>query len=257
MDNKTLNSLDAHYEFWDKYVSDWLNKEIDTPYLPEPWWGWCDEDQPLYAVVVSYNPGKGGKLQSPDCIRCALKGKSYRDSMGCKLAEHLSDTQEWHTEKRWRPVLKAIGASENTLGEIKSVLSLELYPFHSESFKISEFEKFLKNDCKDWLNHLIGAAAEAARKVTKAPGADIDLRNKVIMRISGSVWERILNKNGVGFKSTELHISGQDKVRCFEIDKYKGVKFVCIWGRYRNNFPGTTAMQDILKYAITIKNNLK
>lgn len=53
MDNKTLNSLDAHYEFWDKYVSDWLNKEIDTPYLPEPWWGWTPySKEPLHSVVI-------------------------------------------------------------------------------------------------------------------------------------------------------------------------------------------------------------
>lgn len=58
-------SLKPYFDHHDTLVADWLSEEdsLCEAYLPEPWWGWCDKEIPLYAVVMNYNPGEGGRLQ--------------------------------------------------------------------------------------------------------------------------------------------------------------------------------------------------
>lgn len=73
-----------NYVYWNDFVSLWFQgckailnwsdpdtipllndpkvRDLSSLYVPEPWWG-NDGSQPLYSVIINYNPGCGRLFQ--------------------------------------------------------------------------------------------------------------------------------------------------------------------------------------------------
>lgn len=257
------SALAPYFKHYDNLVSRWLDEEdsLCEGYLPEPWWGWCDADTPLYGVVVNYNPGEGGWPQRRKCIRCAFGDDfQYRESMvDGSLVRHLPDTAKWHRQKRELPMLKAVGqckekATIDKLSSSPSTLSIELFPFHSANPNKERIKKYLSANDGEHLKRVLGFATKVSTFITGK------LQHYVLIRICGPMFKD-LTDDVIEF-SKDPHIieypndnkGAKAEVFQFAGGLFENVKFVCIWSSgSRNNFP--SKLPELLKEITSAPNN--
>lgn len=243
--DKTLDKLYPHYKYWDEYVLNWLNGEIKTDYLPEPWWGWTPESRlPLRSVVISLHPGKGGSPQERDKIKAVIGQTSYRKAMdggvSSLLRNHLERTDKWHSSNRANPIISRLSLPLKDC--VTNHLSIELSPIHDSTSK--NVEKFVSDNFENVVNHTLLFAADAARDI-EGP-----LKGTVIVRCSASRFFEMF-KN-LGIKNCD---SGPELIRSpyrFNITRpeFEGVTFVFVWGA-RNFLP----KKDLNEIINNLKNN--
>lgn len=237
------------YSHWDEFIRLWkLRARPDAPYLPEPWWGWHPASgEKLHSVVVNLCPGPGGKLQSRACISCAsgcgISGLSYSAAMLCgALRAHLADTERWHHRRRYRPLMLALGLSEEHISpDTRHHLSIELAPYHSDSARLNS--DYLAHNAEDVFEHVLCFAARAAQLI------DNKLYNIVVVR---AMYSKIRDVVGDRIsEAKEYREIGEEKVS-FDIfhlncEELKGVRFVCLSGAH-NHLPASKKLSEIIQH---------
>ena len=238
------------YNHWDNFIRLWkLRAWPDTHYLPEPWWGWHPASgEGLHSVVVNLSPGPGGKLQSPTCISCA-KGcgigvLSYSAAMLCgALRAHLADTERWHHRRRYRPLMLALGLSEEQISpDTRHHLSIELAPYHSNSPRLNQ--EYLTKSKDDVVEHALCFAARASLLI------DNGLNRIVIVRAAYSKIRDVAG-NQISEPQNVCREIGKGEVS-FDIfhlinEKLSDVSFVCLSGAH-NHLPAPEKLKEIIQY---------
>lgn len=242
---KTYDDFDGHYKFWDEYVSGWLNGEIKTDYLPEPWWGWTPEScLPLRSVVISLHPGKGGSPQKRDKIKTVIGQSSYRKAMGggdsILLRKHLERTDKWHLSNRAKPILSRLSLPLKDC--VANHLSIELSPIHDSTSK--NVEKFVSDNFENVVNHTLLFAADASREI-EGP-----LKGTVIVRCSATRFFRMFKYLGIKNCNSDPELIRSPYIFNIPRPEFEGVTFVCVWGA-RNFLP----KKDLNKIINNLKNN--
>lgn len=247
------SGISTHYDYWDQFVREWMDgKYARALHIPEPWWGWCPENGALHSVTVNLMPGRGGKLQERRCMGCISGGGRLVYSIMMAdgtLREHLRDTEQWHLNRRYTPLMHAIGADkENIARHTLHHLSVELSPFHDS---VSN-QLFTKNHREEAIRHTLLFAAEASMLIQSPDGSHIPspLRNIVIVRsslknITKLAGEHIFaDNNSIGLteKSTTI-----ETFRLSEelYPHVSDVLFVCLSGS-RNNLPTQKNLTQII-----------
>lgn len=253
------------YQYWEKFFQQWNvgakaingwtnpdslplynsdNKDLSSLYVPEPWWG-NDKSTPLHSVVINFNPGAGAAAQTIDSIK-AQNFPSYIDLVNSR---YLSQTANWHFERRAKPILTALNRSGYISKDdisLKSHLSIELIPWHTQSA-----DKTYLKYCRQNLNYIfdcsIRFAADQSRRI-----ANTKLKNTVIIKVSANRMTALLKD----FKSIKQDSStldpctapsqnGHYMIFCF--NSIPDIKFICIWGKCsRNNFPDSADLDWII-----------
>ena len=245
----------SHRGYWDYFVDQWktcpFGKNIldwgspdcvplynnsaflSSCFIPEPWWG-NDGNDPLFSVVINYNPGEGGPLQQ--------KGRIDFNTYSVDVVKNnqlcLVETAYWHWKRRGEPIHEAIGLNGTSL---KNHLSIELLPWHTQG-TTTTYWNYLFQNIKQVYEHCILFAAEESSRIQNPC-----LRNVVILRINGDKTKKILcemnNKLGV-----EICIEDEKDINDGMFLKFKitdninhainNVTFVSIWGsNCWNNYP--------------------
>jgi hypothetical protein len=222
-------------------------------FLPEPWWGndggKCSD--PLYSVVVNYNPGNGGVIQTLNHPQFAqiqnklINGSTYQDLMRFNLPTHLPDTHKWHQNGRAIKMIEALRQLHKPAqicppsSEIRHHLSVELIPWHTPNTSSKQFKDYVKNNAKAIVDNSIAFAAAQSMRIPK----NVQTHGKVIMRMSWEDVKRILKRAGVAY-TDQPQITLTDangnltiwKLVEFTIGQFPGVSFRCVWG-VRNYLP--------------------
>ena len=226
-------------------------------HLPEPWWGWYPGNGVLHSVTVNLMPGRGGKLQERRCIGCTSGGGrlAYSTMMvDGTLREHLRDTEQWHLNRRYLPLMVAIGVdNENTAKDTRHHLSVELSPFHDT---VSN-ELFTEEHCEEVIRHTLLFAAEASKLIVY-PGRShrlSPLKNIVIVRSSLKNITKLADEH-IFTENISVELTGKSTtVATFRLSgklypQVTDVLFVCLT-EARNNLPtkeNLTKIINIINY---------
>lgn len=254
------------YDYWECFIEQWFSsssskaikgwtdpdaiplynnpdtKDMSSDYLPEPWWG-NGGSQTLHSVVINFNPGEGGCLQTKGCI---CYQSSYAGDM-VNNSKALPKTRDWHFKKRAKPVLaalKSIGAISCYQG-LENHLSLELIPWHTQKVD-ANYKNYLKKNIMMVYQHSLCFAANEASRI-----ANGKLKNVVLLKMSGDNTKFLVEeliRAGIDAKLGSRGILSikDGKYLEFSIAKLPGVRFISIWGpKSRNNFP--SALENILR----------
>ena len=257
------------YNTWESCIADWYagrpmgtwtdpntipllyNTTLGTKssdYIPEPWWGNDNIEIDLHSVVINFNPGQGENIQHRNVI--PYHGDYAKDIVDSGV---LPKTDKWHENKRALPILNAlkrIGLLPTTyIPSLDNHLSVELIPWHTENIqRASGFRGYLKANILNVYEYAICFAAHESKRISNDK-----LKNKVILKLSGSTTAMILNLlDGIGYSSIaspKRTVPGT-KSHCLEftIDRLPGIRFFSIWGSTsRNNFPVGKDMDYILE----------
>ena len=238
--------LSQYYDYWDAFVRDNFTanelcdscRRLQINLLPEPWWGWNNtKDTPINSVVINYNPGLG------DCVQCGYvlhrrygRNFSYREIMP-DFRLHHPQGEQWH-KNRASAIKNLIVGHDRT--NTFSHLSIELYPFHSESVENDDIEKYLKDNSDDVIKNVFEFAACAASHIE----CDL-LCNIVFVRISPVRFCRYLDKLNLKYEQ----LLETKHFACFKIlnftdeDLLKNVNFITATGA-RNHFPYNEQAKD-------------
>lgn len=255
-----IAALKPHYNYWDNFVRLWrLGRYPRAPYLPEPWWGWHpDSGEELHSVVLNLNPGSGGRLQSRCCVACVMGcpggNASYSSAMtDGTLRLHLADTERWHHRRRYKPLIKALGADEKEIApDTRHHLSIELLPFHDDV----DNRLYCRDNRDKVLSHALRFAACASRLISSplcvSEGA-ASLRNIVIARCAVDKIIEIAGAENITDISTVPAGNSKIKAERFRLKEagFSDVLFVSLSGA-RNNLPSPESLKEILK---TINNS--
>lgn len=257
------------YNAWESCIADWYagrpmgtwtdpntipllnNITLGTKssdYIPEPWWGNHDMDIPLHSVVINFNPGRGEDIQLRNNV--PYKGSYAKDIVD---SGYLPKTANWHKNRRALPILnalKSIGVlPTNYIPSLDNHLSVELIPWHTENTSAKcGFGQYLQENILNVYEYAICCAAHESKRI-----ANDKLKNKVILKLSGSNTAMILNLlNGIGYSSiaSPIRTVPGTKSHCLEftINRLPGIRFFSIWGSTsRNNFPVGKDMDYILE----------
>ena len=244
-----------HYDHWDNFVRLWkIGARPDAYYMPEPWWGWHPAaNESLQSVVINLSPGRGGKLQSPVCMACTLGcgigALSYSAAMfGNVLRTHLADTERWHHQRRYLPLMKALQLPNHLLApDTRHHLSIELAPYHSNSDRLNR--EYMLSNKEDVFEHALCFAARAARLICT------DLKNIVMVR---AVYGKI--REVVGDLISEPQAESRDTEKgkvSFDIfhlncEELKDVSFVCLSGAH-NSLPCYEKLNETINYIHELK----
>jgi hypothetical protein len=268
-----------NYQYWNDFVNDWVHGNYSksssgtlmiggwqkpnicmAAYLPEPWWDNDDStaNNPLYSVVVNFNPGEGGPKQEfgnqqflP--IQNALSaGRTYQDLMHQVLPTHLSKTQTWHQNRRAKPMIEALRLLQNAQlcpanDEIKHHLSVELIPWHTPNTSSKQFNDYVKNNAKAIVDNSIAFAAAQSLRIPK----NIQTHGKVIMRMCWSEVNGILTNAGVTPNlqpASQQSIGNGWQLVKFTIPQFPNVSFRCLWIEHGfNNMPQTGVLVNAIR----------
>ena len=266
---KVIISPYIFYNAWESCIADWYagrpmgtwtdpntipllnNIALGTKssdYIPEPWWGNHDMDIPLHSVVINFNPGRGEDIQLRNNV--PYKGSYAKDIVD---SGWLPKTAKWHKNRRALPILNAlkrIGVLPTTyIPSLDNHLSVELIPWHTENTSATcGFGQYLKDNILNVYEYAICFAAHESKRISNDK-----LKNKVILKLSGSTTAMILNLlNGIGYRSVvypQQTVPGT-RSHCLEftINSLPGIRFFSIWGSTsRNDFPSGKDMDYILK----------
>jgi hypothetical protein len=247
------SGISTHYDYWDQFVREWLSDRYARAlHLPEPWWGWCPENGALHSVTVNLMPGSGGKLQERRCIGCISDGGrlAYSTMMADgTLRNHLRDTEEWHLNRRYRPLMLAIVADkENIAKDTRHHLSVELAPFHDT---VSN-GLFTEEHRMEAIRHTLLFAAEASMLIESPDGSQglSLLKNIVIVRSSLKNIAKIADEH-IFSENISKELTGKStSVSTFRLSKelytdMSDVLFVCLSGA-RNNLPTPQNLKQII-----------
>jgi hypothetical protein len=231
-------------------------------FLPEPWWGndgsKCSD--PLYSVVVNYNPGKGGDIQAINNSEFAqiqnklTNASTYQDLMLSDLPAHLPKTHRWHQNGRAIKMIEVLRQLHKPVqvcppfSEVRHHLSVELIPWHTPNTSSKQFMDYVNNNAKAIVDKSIAFAAAQSLRIPN----EFDTHGKVIMRMTWRNVERILKRADVAYTDQpQIKLTNANgnltiwKLVEFTIDQFPGVSFRCVWG-VRNYLP----KPGILKNAI-------
>lgn len=248
-----FSDLQPHFSYWDNFVRQWrLGQNPHELFLPEPWWGWTLGSEPIHSVVVNLNPGRGGRLQSRCCVYCVMGecngSSSYSSAMADgTLRSHLADTEKWHYNQRYKPLMKALGANEKELpSDSRNHLSIELLPFHDHK----DHKRYLRENREDVIQHSIFFAAAASRIIEApacAPCCENPLRNKVIIRSDFSRLREIVKEEILKEFNSFSPQNSKIKVETFRLSypECDEVLFVCLSGAH-NHLPSEATLKEIL-----------
>jgi hypothetical protein len=270
-----------NYQYWNDFVNDWVHGNYSTSpsgtltiggwqlpnsnmatFLPEPWWGndgsKCSD--PLYSVVVNYNPGNGGVIQTlnhPQFAQIQNKltsGSTYQDLMRFDLPTHLPDTHKWHQNGRAIKMIEALRQLHKPaqlcppFSEIRHHLSVELIPWHTPNTSSKQFKNYVNNNAKAIVNNSIAFAAAQSLRIPK----DVKTHGKVIMRMSWDDVKKILERACVSYtdqpKTILTDANGNLtiwKFVKFTIGQFPGVSFRCVWG-VRNYLPHPSILKNAI-----------
>lgn len=255
--------MNKYYDFWEDFIKAWSSGtnsyggwadpdcipiynskskgDKSSDYLPEPWWGNGDTT-PLHSVVINFNPGEAGPCQKRGCIKVS----SYlKDVVGNPSV--LTKARKWHESRRAMRVL-------NTLFRLKCIskpyglenhLSVELIPWHTHEVNSDYYTYLSPNIQAVYDNSICFAANEANRIANKI------LQSVVIVRMNDYNTKNLLYELcRIGIKSTikrptTATKSGKAKYMEFQLTTLPKTRFICIWGRYRNDFPSNEDMDEI------------
>jgi len=258
--------MTQYYQYWEEFIKqwqcknlsgiqDWSNpdelplyntsdkKELSSSFIPEPWWG-NDGTQPLYSVVINFNPGAGGPKQK----RCEFPHDcSYaNDVVG--NAEVLPETRKWHQSKRAMRILNTLHRNhwlKESFG-LENHLSVELFPWHTKGVD-NDFMTYLKQNIMAVYKHSICFAANESRRIQNNK-----LHSVVIVRTNDIKAQSVLDElkqNGIlsEIQGEGLSSSGKGKYMKFRFLSLPDIRFICVWGeKSRNNFPPNKDMDDIM-----------
>ena len=234
-------SLIQHYAYWDHFFEDWKGGRNNSVYMPEPWWGWCLENGDLHSVTLNHNPDKSNKLQTRRCIGCAAGnlGKKYSALMfDGTLRNHLYQTEDWHYQHQYKPLMCAIGADENFIAkDTRHHLSIELAPFNDNEGN-SAYSAEKKKDVI--IQNTLLFAAKAAQRIV-SPGrmrSMLSLNNIVFVGSTIQAIEKFAGAHINKDEDNDLEIIMESKskeIHTFRLLKEKypyvsDVLFVCISG---------------------------
>jgi len=254
--------------------------DFSLKYIPEPWWGHDGNNQTeLHAVVVNYNPGGGGNLQSRSNVNHLLgePPKEYSQFVNHEVVNDnrlLLPTNNFHAKGRASKIFESLLETEpHIVGlDLNNFLSVELIPWHTPGVDNS-VRQYIHANIKQVYEHSILFASDSAKNI-----ANYSLQNKVIMRINGSftcelLQELVNNRLINGF--TILNTPVQDQIRTthcrnraihfysypqndnyrigympFIIDHERchNIIFISIWGtKTRNDFPDKELLEWFFK----------
>ena len=251
------------YEYWEDFFRKWIagikeingwsnpdnlplynnsGKDLSSNYVPEPWWG-NDGTQPLHSIVINFNPGSGSLLQNIDSIKTSGLTSYAGMVNSCRLPQTIA----WHLGYRAEPILTVLkngGYIFDSDVTLQSHLSIELIPWHTESVNTG-YNKYCKQNLEQIFNCSIKFAADQSRKI-----ANDKLRNKVIVRMSASKMQMLLN----GFESIGQHskvhipttVCGNGHYMVFSFNSLSDVKFICIWIKGSNRLPSIPDLTQII-----------
>ncbi|HOX77012.1 MAG TPA: hypothetical protein PLW31_03145 [Bacteroidales bacterium] len=240
--------------------------DYSLKYLPEPWWG-NDGRHLLNSVVINYNPGAGGPGQlSPMGTMLGLNYQDFVNNEATGLTSHLPKTNDWHRNKRSKKVfdtLERIGIALGGNNALCNFLSVELIPWHTTN--TSDIKNYINRNLLVIYENCILFAANQSINI----GND-KLRNKVLLRISGSTTRyllkafdskgiRLSSESGLNYIPSGLVntpysrnlTSGKAGYYKFEFKDIPNVTFISIWGKTsRNNFPADGDLEWIFTHII-------
>jgi hypothetical protein len=236
-----------------------LNSQVPLDYslnyIPEPWWGNAGQDE-LHAVVINYNPGSGGLMQSirNHHLRSLYGAKNYQEFVNEEVENYVrygssytkfSKTNDWHYRKRAVPIFNALTASGIVMSFItagcvnnafyKSYLSIELIPWHTRD--ISTINNYVNTNLIA-VKNILEFAADRSRSINNNK-----LKSQVLVKMAGNSFDNLLkrmSKSGVinGYtntsnSSTKLSFPAMNaKYSSYSIKDIPGVIFTCIWMPY-------------------------
>jgi hypothetical protein len=260
------------YQYWNDFVNDWLNGSFKLNanqkvirgwrkpkykmacFLPEPWWGNNGKDT-LFSVVVNLNPGKGGPSQKHDSPQIKFYSNHvsdyiYQSLMASKLRLNLPKTENWHQNKRAKPMISALRIYHGPQifcqegNEMKHHLSVELIPWHTE--KASEAYAYIDENAKAIVDYSITFAAKQSLRIPK----NVRTHGKVFVRMRWPFFENILISAHEPYQIIPPVMPSLDsgwKLIIFRISKFKGVTFYCLWNA-NNILPESNILVKILHY---------
>ena len=247
------SGISIHYDYWDQFVKEWMGgKYARALHVPEPWWGWCAEDGALHSVTVNLMPGRGGKLQERRCMGCisAVGRLAYSTMMADgSLREHLRDTEQWHLNRRYTPLMHAIGAvKDNIAKDTRHHLSVELSPFHDTVNN----QLFTEKHREAAIRHTLLFAAEASMLIESPDGSCglSPLKNIVIVRSSLKNITKIAGEH-IFTENISIELAGKSTtIGTFRLSEelyphVSDVLFVCLSGS-RNNLPTQQNLTQII-----------
>ena len=252
-----------YFDFWNQFVQQWLQQnptaftlfslpkfswshqllnsdaanDYSTLYLPEPYWGWTNDD-PLEMVVVNYNPYSGGPVQHIEQVSQALSRISYREFIQNQKASYhaqklpeLTPTSDWHFNRR----NKKIAAALELLGYVEPItnhnyLGIDLIPWHTKD--IRPLNSYFEQNKQAIASYSINFAIEASKLI-----ANPFLKNKVIFRMS---WSRFNKAFGIpqdfSFKRHEKIATGKIIDNCYRLSNPEtATELLFIWSNKRRN----------------------
>jgi hypothetical protein len=232
-----------------------LNSELITDYslqyLPEPWWG-NSNVHVLNSVVINYNPGGGSGIQhfrhSASLFGC-LDYQTFADNEATNNTNLFRDTNKWHKSKRAIRIfnsLSRVGILLHGNNHLKNHLSIELIPWHTPNsltilpYIMANLEVIFEN--------CISFAANESMRI-----ANTKLKNKVILRLNGTITTQLLNNftsHGICSYTTITPIGYTPSTKGgyykFKINSLPYIEFISIWGKIGNDFPPDVDMDWIL-----------
>jgi hypothetical protein len=222
-------------------------------YLPEPWWG-NNGTHILNSVVVNYNPWTGGNSQHHNASAGLYGHANYADFVNKSVLNGgvMSGTNNWHRRRSRRifDALKSIKDDVFPNDNLENHLSVELIPWHTPNAQSAYFCKYKNNSLIEIYNNCFVFAANESMRINNQT-----LRNKVIVRLSGSETTKLLNNlSSIGIVSninigptyTPRPTLGNAGYVKFQFNSIPNVDFISIWGKYsHNDFPSNLEMQWI------------
>lgn len=225
-----LPNLKPYYEYWDAFVSHWFRCGGSCcRYLPEPWWGWHpNSGKPLHSVVINLNPDEGGPKQTRESLNPILAQHTYSEAIKKEggLTEHLSETHNWHSNNRAKPILSILpDYDKSDIDYIDHHLSIELLPLHSATSVA--VESYVNGHYKDVLDYVLRFAADASIYIIGS------LNSVVIVRCSANRFTKMFAESHI--KPLDGNKVDKSPFWCrIDLPGFEGVKFVCVWS-WRNN----------------------
>lgn len=263
----------ANYKYWEDFIKEWRDsenfkltnkkicgwtnpnlppvlindpqkKDLSSDYIPEPWWG-NDGTQPLYSVVINFNPGAGGPNQLRDNFP---KGVSYSKDVVWNQSI-LPDTRKWHKSKRAMRILNTLYRQDSIRKPygLDNHLSVELVPWHTKGVD-NEFNAYLNQNIKAVYENSICFAANRSREIENDK-----LHSVVIVRMNDSNTQIIMDRlKHLGVESdivsTGVTASGLGSYMEFRLSSLSDIRFISIWGKQSwNDFPPNAEMDEIFK----------
>lgn len=251
--------MQSYFDFWNQFVQQWLQQnpvsftnsfswphllmnsdvanDLSTFYLPEPYWGWTNNDR-LEMVIVNYNPYSGGPVQHLNQVSAALNSCNYQDfvtnqtmAYHAKQSPSLKPTSNWHFTRRAKKMSGALilkGYKQPIT--IHNYLGIDLIPWHTKDIRTLKPYFTLNKKAID--TYSIKFAIDASKHI-----ANPYLHNKVILRMP---WDKFNDSFGTpaGFQFVvhQKITTGKMVDNCYKLENpATGTELLFLWSNKRRN----------------------